>query len=267
MADVERSTNEINFYPIVQATNAVFPDLYLRQTFLFFIEQGAKRVLDTAGNEWLAEEGDMLIFPPDSFVTMENRPVMEKNYRATGISYSAEAVASIFPLSNALQSVMDVQIIRSEEYESSTLVPLLKNSISNEQLPESIRHHRLLEPLIWLKQLGIQLPQKTQVSLLSRVREVIDSDLSQSWQAAEVASRLAMSESTFRRRMVKEGQSFSKVLLNSRLECGLNLLQTTSRSISEIAYESGFKTPSHFSDVFKKRFGIPPKNIRSAEDD
>jgi transcriptional regulator GlxA family with amidase domain len=46
------------------------------------------------------------------------------------------------------------------------------------------------------------------------------------------------------------------------LEYGLSLLQTTDMQISQIALECGFKTPSHFSDSFRKRFNIAPKMIR-----
>jgi AraC-like DNA-binding protein len=50
----------------------------------------------------------------------------------------------------------------------------------------------------------------------------------------------------------------SKILLNTRLEYGLALLQTTTSNVSEIAYGCGFSTPSHFADLFKKRSGLQP---------
>ena len=77
-------------------------------------------------------------------------------------------------------------------------------------------------------------------------------------------AHFAMSEATMRRWLSKSGQGFAKTLLNTRLEHGLSLLQTTDDRISEIALDCGFKTPSHFSDAFRKRFGIKPKDIRLA---
>ena len=82
--------------------------------------------------------------------------------------------------------------------------------------------------------------------------------------ANEVAEHFAMSEATMRRWLSKTGQGFAKILLHTRLERGLSLLQTTDDQISEIALDCGFKTPSHFSDAFRKRFGIKPKDIRLA---
>lgn len=73
-----------------------------------------------------------------------------------------------------------------------------------------------------------------------------------------------MSEATLRRSLAGSGQGFARILHNARLERGLALLQTTDLPISRIALDCGFGTPSHFSDSFRKRFGIPPKSIRSA---
>ncbi|MBR9757381.1 MAG: helix-turn-helix transcriptional regulator [Algicola sp.] len=53
-----------------------------------------------------------------------------------------------------------------------------------------------------------------------------------------------------------------KWLLNKRLDYAKQTLLTTSKSISETAYDSGFENLTHFSRVFKKRFGQPPSVFR-----
>lgn len=257
-------TESISAFSIEQATSSVFPDLYFRQTFMFFIESGSKRVIDKRDTEVIAESGDLLIFPPESIVTMENRPVMTNNYRALGMAYSNDCVLSIYPEASDI-ATSEIQIVRSEQYCPNVLLPLLKHSLSDESLPEAVRMHRLTEPLIWLKHHGFQVPVARQTSLLWKVRGIIEKDLGHSWTSRQLADNLAMSESTMRRHLAKENQSFSKILLNTRLEYGLAQLQTTSLNISEIALNCGFKTPSHFADLFKKRFGLPPRNIRYQE--
>lgn len=257
-------TESVSAFPIEQATSSVFPDLYFRQTFLFFIESGSKRVVDKNDTELIAETGDLLIFPPESMVTMENRPVMENNYRALGMAYSNDCVLSIFP-EPVTTDTDEIQIVRSGQHKPDVLLPLIKHTLSDEDLPEAVRMHRLMEPLIWLKHQGFQAPVTRQTSLLWKVRGIVEKDLSHSWTSEEVAAKLAMGESTMRRHLAKENQGFSKILLNTRLEHGLALLQTTSSNVSEIAYDCGFKTPSHFTDLFKKRFGLPPRHIRHHE--
>jgi len=41
-----------------------------------------------------------------------------------------------------------------------------------------------------------------------------------------------------------------------------NLLKETNFPISEIAYQVGFKAPSHFSTSYKKEYGCTPKQMR-----
>lgn len=251
----------VSVFPITQATTAVFPDLYFRQILLFFIQSGSKRVIDAEKQEIIAETGDILIFPSETMVTMENRPIMENDYRALGIAYSNDSVLSVFS-DKTTSTRPEIQLVRKNTHNLSMLVTHIEQTLKLENLDEAIRTHRLLEPLVWLKSQGLQVPIQIEESILSSVRKIIEADLSYSWTSKEVASQLAISEPTMRRRLSKNQQGFAKILLNTRLEYGLSLLQTTTASISEIAYESGFKTPSHFADVFKKRFGIQPKNIR-----
>jgi AraC-like DNA-binding protein len=44
-----------------------------------------------------------------------------------------------------------------------------------------------------------------------------------------------------------------------RFQNALDLLHANSKSMSEIAYETGFSSPGYFSRAFKARYGIPPK--------
>ncbi|MGA8855515.1 MAG: AraC family transcriptional regulator [Christiangramia sp.] len=47
-----------------------------------------------------------------------------------------------------------------------------------------------------------------------------------------------------------------------RLETAMQLLLRTDKSISEIVYTIGLNSRSHFSKIFKKRYGVSPKTIR-----
>lgn len=48
-------------------------------------------------------------------------------------------------------------------------------------------------------------------------------------------------------------------LINYRLEQARELLMNTTKNISEIAYETGYSSPSYFSKAFKKKYGAGPK--------
>jgi AraC family transcriptional regulator, exoenzyme S synthesis regulatory protein ExsA len=55
-----------------------------------------------------------------------------------------------------------------------------------------------------------------------------------------------------------------KWLLERKLQRANFLLTTTNKPISDIAFESGFENITHFSRVFKQKFGNPPVNYRKS---
>ncbi|WP_425390752.1 alpha/beta fold hydrolase [Ekhidna sp.] len=56
-----------------------------------------------------------------------------------------------------------------------------------------------------------------------------------------------------------------QLISSVRLHQAKELLQHTSKSISEIAYMTGFNNPSYFAKSFKKEFGISPSSINSTK--
>ncbi|WP_257351101.1 bifunctional transcriptional activator/DNA repair enzyme AdaA [Pseudalkalibacillus decolorationis] len=58
------------------------------------------------------------------------------------------------------------------------------------------------------------------------------------------------------------GKTPSKQLLHTRLEMAEQLLAQKEQSIAEIAEVVGFRSVSHFSDVFKKTVGCTPNDYR-----
>lgn len=58
------------------------------------------------------------------------------------------------------------------------------------------------------------------------------------------------------------GQTPVELLRQMRLQQGYTLLQTTTKTINEIAYEVGFNTPSYFSKCFREQYGKYPTELR-----
>ena len=63
--------------------------------------------------------------------------------------------------------------------------------------------------------------------------------------------------------MVKEisGQSLGDFIRDIRLNKAAYLLKHTDMNITEIIYETGFGSNSHFSKVFKNKFGVTPSDF------
>lgn len=63
----------------------------------------------------------------------------------------------------------------------------------------------------------------------------------------------------FKERM---GTSFKDYLTATRLAVAKKLMITTKKDLTEIAYETGFSSSSHFVACFKNKFGVTPKQLR-----
>jgi AraC family transcriptional regulator of arabinose operon len=61
------------------------------------------------------------------------------------------------------------------------------------------------------------------------------------------------------------GQTPIQYLWEKRTTSGLQLLKNTGLTIQEIAYQTGFKSPFHFSRLIKNRTMLSPKRVRRKE--
>jgi signal transduction histidine kinase/DNA-binding response OmpR family regulator len=85
-----------------------------------------------------------------------------------------------------------------------------------------------------------------------------DSDLN----VEKMGEELGMSRvQLYRKVKALTGQSPVELLRKARVSRGKKLLETTDKSISEIAYEVGFTAPSYFTKCFKDEYGIRPNEI------
>ena len=79
----------------------------------------------------------------------------------------------------------------------------------------------------------------------------------------DLGDELGMSRvQLYRKVKALTGISPVELLREMRLQRAYNLVNTTTKSISEIAYEVGFHTPSYFSNCFKKQYGQYPTELR-----
>lgn len=73
---------------------------------------------------------------------------------------------------------------------------------------------------------------------------------------------LGYSKSQFYRKMIEvTGKSPISFLKEFRLNRALNLLRKNTNNISEVAFDSGFSSPSYFSKCFQKRYGSLPSEF------
>jgi len=83
-----------------------------------------------------------------------------------------------------------------------------------------------------------------------------------------IASAACVSDAHLSRLFRGAGQPVMRYVWESRLELAVDMLRRSQgrAQISDIAYRCGFSTPTHFSRVFRARYGISPRDVCTAKD-
>jgi AraC-like DNA-binding protein len=98
-------------------------------------------------------------------------------------------------------------------------------------------------------------------SQMARVVDLIHSAFRTDLSLHDLAAAAAMSRYHFLRCFkIHVGTTPYADLQHVRLQCAAALLRSTSRTITDIALDCGFTSPSRFSDTFRRRYGLhlPP---------
>ncbi len=133
-----------------------------------------------------------------------------------------------------------------------------------EGLSVALQQHQTMGLLLALYEAGYAGPLlvERQQDLSAQVRQLIMLSPAQAWSVSRVAKMLFLGESTLRRRLQQESQSFRQIVEEVRMAHALGQLQTTSRPIGEIAQNSGYQSGSRFTARFRQHYGLLPKHVR-----
>lgn len=98
-------------------------------------------------------------------------------------------------------------------------------------------------------------------SFLKQLRKIIQENLANSDLSVEqIGDEIGLSRvQLYRKVKALTGYSPVEIVRKARLTRARHLLQTTERTVSEVAYAVGFSTPSYFSKCYKDEFGESPK--------
>ena len=110
---------------------------------------------------------------------------------------------------------------------------------------------------------GPELPSMDK-EFLSRVMQAINTHLDdEHFGVDQLSDTINMSRSQLHRKLKDiTDLSPSELIRTYRLNKAKEMLINKSGTISEIAFQVGYKSLSHFSDSFKKFFGHPPTELR-----
>ena len=99
---------------------------------------------------------------------------------------------------------------------------------------------------------------------IARFREAVETRLSDSdLSIDDLAADMSLSRVQLYRKVKSiSGSSPVELLRNARLNRAYQLLLTTDKSVSEVAYAVGFTAPSYFTKCFKEEYGMVPGKVK-----
>jgi transcriptional regulator GlxA family with amidase domain len=100
--------------------------------------------------------------------------------------------------------------------------------------------------------------------LLERLTEITEFNLTnEQFGVTELAKNYGISRSNLHRKVKKEAKcSVSRFISRVRLQKSLELLQSTSLPVSEVAFDCGFHSVAYFSKCFRDYYGFPPAHAK-----
>jgi two-component system, response regulator YesN len=96
-----------------------------------------------------------------------------------------------------------------------------------------------------------------------KAQKYVQSHLSEKISLTEVAQHLHLNSSYFSRMYKKEtGEGFVEYVTKVKMAKALDLLDHSTMSVEQIAFELGFDSKSYFLKTFKRFYGVSPKSFK-----
>ncbi len=147
------------------------------------------------------------------------------------------------------------------------LLPVPFNLNTLKQVYGEEKGEELTEKLVNAYGMGSRVPiLKLRQSQDPEIQAIMDEEMGNPEMSVDVlAGRMGLERSQFYRK-IKSLTNYSPVELirKIRLQKAHQLLVSTEKSVSEIAYEVGFSTPAYFTKCYREAYGRTPTAVRSA---
>ncbi|WP_338338996.1 AraC family transcriptional regulator [Xanthomonas euvesicatoria] len=245
---------------VIQARRLLSTKIETDSPTLIVVRSGTKQLRWPGGKHTLQAGGMIAVDGNQSFDVINTPDKRSGLYEADWLVCSNEVINE-FALRAKGRRIVDARAIdrcptamlQSYEHARSGLDP---------SVPLEVAKSRFTEMLEWLDHFGGYFAVGSQKRVSAQIRRLLARNMAADLTAPDAAKRLGLSEATLRRRLVEEDTQFQRLIIDARMSHALTLLQVTDLSVTAVASEVGYDSPSRFSSRFKERFGCSPSDIR-----
>jgi len=226
--------------------------------YLMYLCRG-KLKIHHAKSKCILKAGQVIIFPPRTPVLYTNISDDKIDYRwihFTGNQAEKLLETAQLPLSTPINVSVDEKI--TNEFQS-----LFNEYVDSDFLFEASSMAKFINIISLLGRAAAQVNKNRITDSLRFALKYIDENYTKAIDVKELAKREHISYAYFRTIFKqKTGTSPNQYIIMLRLRNASLLLKQTDLSIKEIAESMGFSDQMYFSRIFKKRFGMTPKDFR-----
>ena len=192
----------------------------------------------------------------------------EATFSATVVVLRAMTETDISPVSVAFKHGPPTEL---DNYQEAFRCPILFNQSDNfiayktedlelrtAKADDSI--NRFLVERVEEETKGIQIsPNKIVADVERLIKDALPSGIPG---IKELSSTMGLSNRTLTRRLSENGVTYRDLIKKTQLELSVHLLENTSNSVGEIAFQTGFSEQSAFNRAFRRWTGESPREFR-----
>lgn len=254
---------------------------YTVPCFVLFIPLRGQKIFYQDGHAFPVEAGQLLLIRAGARLSCDLSRLDDGHFEALMFQMHENFITEVLHKYTPVQKPPTLSANTPQDLCAVTVTPLLKSCI--ESLlpffdpsitgPTALIQLKMEELLLHLLHLHTEDKADVYVLLaealnpdraayLRLVQQALESPMS----IEKMARAMHQSPTTFKKNFKQNlGQPPAQYLQNKRLEEAHYLLRSTDQSITEIGLQCGFESPSHFIQVFKRKYKITPGQLKKSD--
>lgn len=236
---------------------------------LYVVEEGALVVHQPNGEQFELQAGDFTLYNSSDLRSAEAIPG-ENGFKAVALVFDISLFCEFKKAHPGLHSEAEHRRFYPFSPEFNSEITQLKNTLlalASRNAPDYTQSHIAMALLSLMVEVQPDIlsiiDDASSLTASQKAIKYIEKNIEKDITLEGLAAHMSMSIATLKRRLAAENLSFSQILKVKRINYAATQLRVSQKSITEIAFESGFKSAAHFSTAFKSIYNITPKDFRN----
>ncbi|MGR5302503.1 helix-turn-helix transcriptional regulator [Vibrio alfacsensis] len=233
---------------------------------LYIVEEGSLTINQPNGEQFELTTGDFILYNSSDLKDAYAKP---GPFRAIALVFDIHLFTQFKTAHPSIQIKADERRFYAFSAQSNKRISKLKDTLielADQQASQYAQAHIAMALLSLMAEIQPKIlsiiDDASTLTTSQKAIKYIEDNIEKDITLETLATHMSMSIATLKRRLAAENLSFSHILKVKRINHAATQLRTSKNSITQIAFESGFKSAAHFSTAFKSIYSMTPKAFR-----